>query len=52
MIGNKIANKITKAPKNSKQNNSVTVADEHDKGMPKKIYISPEERQEKEILLN
>ena len=52
LIGNKIANKITKAPKNSKQNNSVTVADEHDKGMPKKIYISPEERQEKEILLN
>ena len=46
MTGNKIANKITKVPKNSQENNSATVINEHDKEIPKERYISPEERQE------
>ena len=46
MIGNKIANKITKISKNSQQNNSETVTNEHDKEIPNERYISPEERQE------
>ena len=43
-IGNKIADKITKVSKNSQQNNSETVTNEHDKDIHKKIYISPEVR--------
>ena len=43
-IGKEIANKITKAPKNSHENNSETVINEHDKEIPKERYISPEER--------
>ena len=35
LIGNKIANKITKLSKNSQQNNSKTVTNEHDKEIPK-----------------
>ena len=35
LIGNKIANKITKLSKNSQQNNSETVTNEHDKEIPK-----------------
>ena len=46
LTGNKIANKITKLLKNSQQNNSETVKNEHDKEIPKEIYLSPEERQE------
>ena len=45
MIGNKIANRITKVSKNSQQNNSETVTNENDKEIPKERYISPEERQ-------
>ena len=45
MIGNKIANKIPGVSKNSPQNNSETVANEHDKEIPKGRYIFPEERQ-------
>ena len=37
--------KITKALKNSQQNNSETVTNENDKEIPKEINISPEERQ-------
>ena len=33
-------------PKNSQQNNSETVANEHDKEILKEKYVSPEERQE------
>ena len=33
-------------PKNSQENNSKTVLNEHDKEIPKERYISPEERQE------
>ena len=44
MIGNKIANKITKVFKNPQQNNSETVTNKYDKEIPKERYISPEER--------
>ena len=46
LIGKKIANKITKISKNSQQNNSETVTNEHNKVIVKERYISPEERQE------
>ena len=45
MIGNKIADKVTKVSKASPQNNSKTVTNEHDKKTPKESYISPEKRQ-------
>ena len=45
MVGNKIANKITKISKTSQQNNSETVTNENDKEIPKERYKSPEERQ-------
>ena len=52
LIGNEIANavaksydgKITKAPKNSQENNS-EIRNGNDKEMTKERYISPEERQ-------
>ena len=41
LVGNKNADKITKVPKNSQQNNSETVTNESDKEISKKkIYIS------------
>ena len=46
LIGNIIANRITKVLKNYQQNNSETVTNEHDKETSKDRYISPEERQE------
>ena len=46
MIGNKITNKITKFSKNSQQNILETVINEHNKEIPKKRHVSPEERQE------
>ena len=46
LIGNKIACRITTVSKNSEQNNSETVANEHDKNIPKERYVSSEERQE------
>ena len=45
LIGNKIADKIKKVSKTSQQNNSETVANEHDKEIPKERCISSEERQ-------
>ena len=45
LIGNKIANKITNVWRSSPQNNSVTITNKHDKGIPKERYVSPEERQ-------
>ena len=45
MIGKKIADRITKVSKNSQQNNSETVTNEHDKQIPKERYVSPKERQ-------
>ena len=44
-IGNTIANRITKGPKTLQQNNSLTVQNENDKGIPKERHISPEKRQ-------
>ena len=43
-IGNKIANISTKTPKDSQENDSETVIDEHNKETPKERYISPEGR--------
>ena len=40
LIGSKIADRITKVSKNSQQNNSETVTNEHDKEIPKERYIS------------
>ena len=45
-IGNKIDNRVTKVSKNSKQNNSKTVTNDHDKEISKERYISPKEIQE------
>ena len=45
LIGTKIAVKITKVSKNSQQNNSEIVTNENDKEIPKKRYMSSEERQ-------
>ena len=45
MIGNKIANKITKAQKSSQQVNSEIVTNEHDKEILKERSLSPEVRQ-------
>ena len=46
LISYKIANKVTKVSKNSQQNTSETVTNEHDKKIPKERYVSPEESQE------
>ena len=43
LIGNKIADRITKVSKSSQQNHSETVTNEHDKEIPKERYISAEE---------
>ena len=45
LIGNKIADRITKFLKNSQQNNLETVTNENYKEIPKERYISQEERQ-------
>ena len=42
LIGDKIADRITKVSKNWQENNSETVTNEHDKEKPKERYISPE----------
>ena len=45
LIGNKIANKITKASRSSLQNNSETITNEHDKKYLKKdIYLQKKDR--------
>ena len=46
MLGNKIANRITKVSKGSQQIKSGTVTNEHDEEITKERYVSPEERQE------
>ena len=45
LIGNKIADKITKISKTLQENNSETITNEHDKEIPKERYLSLEERQ-------
>ena len=44
LTGIKIANKIMEVSKNSQQNNSETVTNEHDKEIPEKRYIFPVKR--------
>ena len=46
MLGNKIANRITKVSKGSQQIKLGTVTNEHDEEITKERYVSPEERQE------
>ena len=41
LIGNKVANKVTKVSRGSPQNDSETVTSEHDKQIPEERYISP-----------
>ena len=41
LIGNKVANRITKVSKISQRNNSETVTNEYDKEIPKERYASP-----------
>ena len=43
LIGNNIANRITKVSRTFPENNSETLTNEHDKEIPKGTYISPEE---------
>ena len=48
LIGNKIADKITRVSTNSPQNNSITNEEENigfHREIPRERYISPEERQ-------
>ena len=45
LIGNKVPNRITKAPKKSQQNKSETFTNDNDKETLKERYISPGERQ-------
>ena len=45
LIGNKIANQITKVSKSFQQNNSETITNERDKERTKERNLSPEERQ-------
>ena len=44
LIGYKITDRIIKVSRNSQQNNSETVTNEHDKEIFKEKYVSPEER--------
>ena len=46
LIGSKILDRITKVSKTLPKNNLETNANEHDKEIPKEIYVSPEERHE------
>ena len=46
MIGNKIANEITRVSKNPQQNNSETVTIENYKEICNERYVSPEDRQQ------
>ena len=43
LIGDQISNKITKVSRSLPPNNSETITNEHDKEIPKGIYVSPEE---------
>ena len=45
LIACKIANKVTKVSRSSRENNSETIINKHDKEKPNERYISSEERQ-------
>ena len=46
LTGNKIANQITKIAKNSQQNISETVTNDHHKEIPEERYVSSKEKQQ------
>ena len=46
LIGNKVADRITKVSKISQQNNSEIIINEHDNEISKERYIYPKERQD------
>ena len=46
LIGNKIADRINKVSRNSQQNNSETVINEHGKEIRKERCVSPKKMQE------
>ena len=46
MAGNKIADQITKIAKNSQQNISETVTNDHHKEIPQERYVSSKEKQQ------
>ena len=46
LIGNKIANRITKVSKNSQENYLETATNEYDKKIPKGRYVYQEKKQE------
>ena len=45
LVASKIANEVTKVSRSSRQNNSETIINNHDKEKPNERYISSEERQ-------
>ena len=45
LVASKIANEVTKVWRSSRQNNSETIINKHDKEKPNERYISSEERQ-------
>ena len=45
LVASKIANEVTKVSRSSRQNNSETIINKHDKEKPNERYISSEERQ-------
>ena len=45
LVASKIANEVTKVSGSSRQNNSETIINKHDKEKPNERYISSEERQ-------
>ena len=45
LIASKIANKVTKVSRSSRENNSETIINKYDKEKPNERYISSEERQ-------
>ena len=51
LIGNKTANKITKASKNLQQNNLETVTNQNNKEIPKERYMSTEKKGKKLLMI-
>ena len=47
MTGNESGNTIAKVSRNSQQNTTETVTNEHDEEIPKERYLSSKERQKK-----
>ena len=51
LIGNKIANRITKVSKSLPQNNSETITNGHDKEIPKERYIYLQKKDRKLLMI-